>query len=151
MSLSLKDLSEKLRTAPVQELSQYIANFSSVLEAQTNNYNALLELVFSIDNAIEEIDKHKNAKRKQTGLLSLNKELYAQGSLNEERLFLVELGTNYFAEKSANKAVAALTRRKEFVRNNSRLLQEELRTTRSALELARRVFAEKTRTAQMVN
>lgn len=92
-----------------------------------NSYNSLLALIQKFEYSkviIAEMIKEENKGAEM--LMQITNYLYIPGKIEKNRTFLIEIGTGYYAEYEAEKAIAYYERKIEFTRQTAEKAKKEM-------------------------
>ena len=125
----------KLDQFQLEDLVQLKQRLTQDLQTFLGSYNGLkaLEQKFEYGKALIEQISTK-AKVGDEVMLPLTNSLFVPGTLKNTDLFLIELGTGYFAEYDAKGAQGFCSRKAAFTKDTSEQAQNEMENKRKFIE-----------------
>jgi prefoldin alpha subunit len=117
----------KLEQIGLEQLLQLKEQLTQDLNMFLNSYNGLQGLIqkFEYSRAIiKEMIKEENKDAEM--LMQITNYLYIPGQIKENKKFLIEIGTGYYAEYEGEKAVAYYERKVEFTKQSSDKAKKEM-------------------------
>lgn len=123
-----------LDSLSLEQLNSYKTQEESRLQAVSQRYaqlRAASTRIRSARDALAEITPTSEGKRI---MVPLTASLYAPGRIKDPKTFTVDLGTGFYAEKSAKDSAAFLERKSRLVEANSQNVMRVVQTTRQNME-----------------
>jgi len=117
----------KLEQIGLEQLLQLKEQLTQDLNMFLNSYNGLQGLIqkFEYSRAIiKEMIKDENKDAEM--LMQITNYLYIPGHIKENKKFLIEIGTGYYAEYEGDKAIAYYDRKVEFTKQSSEKAKKEM-------------------------
>ena len=117
----------KLEQIGLEQLLQLKEQLTQDLNMFLNSYNGLQGLIqkFEYSRAIiKEMIKEENKDSEM--LMQITNYLYIPGQIKENKKFLIEIGTGYYAEYEGEKAIAYYERKVEFTKQSSDKAKKEM-------------------------
>lgn len=117
----------KLEQIGLEQLLQLKEQLTQDLNMFLNSYNGLQALIqkFEYSRAIiKEMIKDENKDSEM--LMQITNYLYIPGQIKENKKFLIEIGTGYYAEYEGEKAIAYYDRKVDFTKQSSDKAKKEM-------------------------
>lgn len=117
----------KLEQIGLEQLLQLKEQLSQDLNMFLNSYNGLQGLIQKFEYSrviIREMIKDENKDSEM--LMQITNYLYIPGQIKENKKFLIEIGTGYYAEYEGEKAVAYYDRKIEFTKQSADKAKKEM-------------------------
>ena len=125
----------KLEQFSLEELVKLKQRFTEDLRMFLNSFNGLKSLEQKFEYSKVLVDQiEKKAKIGDELMIPMTTSLFIPGKLKSNKDFLVELGTGYFAEFSADEARAYCSRKCAFTKDTSSKVQEQMDDKRIFIE-----------------
>merc|ERR1712227_658038 len=104
----------QLNPQQLTEVSQRIDQELQVLQGCHNELLSVRKKFITSREAVSDIEGNNGQKL----MVPLTGSLYVRGTLSEQDSLIVDIGTNYYAEKSAKEAIEFFDRKLKFIEEN---------------------------------
>uniref|UniRef100_A0A7E4UT49 Prefoldin subunit 5 n=1 Tax=Panagrellus redivivus TaxID=6233 RepID=A0A7E4UT49_PANRE len=137
---------DELHLLPPQQLAQLIKQTESEVKFFSNSLNELKTVVESFKRSEDAVLQLVETGEGKECLIPLTDTIHIKGKTGPTQKFLIDVGTGYFAEMTAEEATSMFTRKRSFVTNQiDKIEGEVIPQKRLLLELANAIIEEKVR------
>merc|ERR1712021_14081 len=136
----------QLNPQQLTEVSQRIDQELQVLQGCHNELLTVRKKFITSREAVADMNGNEGAAL----MVPLTGSLYVRGKLNQGDSLIVDIGTNYYAEKTAQEAIAFFDRKLKYIEENMDKVAPQVYEKQSKKMMIERELVDKMKAAKMV-
>jgi len=136
----------QLQPQQLKEVAQRIEQELAVLQGCHNELMSVRKKFITSREAVHDITGSFGSEL----MVPLTGSLYVRGKLNQDDSLIVDIGTQYYAEKTAKEAVEFFDRKLKYIEDNLDKVAPQVQTKASQKMMCERELVEKMKAAKLV-
>lgn len=139
---------EDLANLPPQQLSTITRQVETEIQFFSSSLKDLKTAVASFQRSEDAIKGAVEAGGGRKGFIPLTDTIFAKADFPEPEKFLIDIGTNYYAEMTSEEANSMFKRKREFVDKQIKTIESLLKDKQIVLAVAKESLKSKVNAAQ---